>query len=281
MQRYAKRWFEALIAVLCLMFFRMAAGPGAIHGQPLPEGGGEKAEVMILGTAHFSNPGQDMIKTEFPDVMKPEYQSQIRTVVDSLAVFRPTKIAVEVRPDYEETFDSLYRAYRRGEHSLERGEQQQLGFRLAGRFDHRQLYAIDHEGDLPGKALMSYARDHDPAFLKYITSIREEISRKEKSLYARATIREILRVQNGRENLSDQRGYYARIAPVGDDSTWVGADLVAQWHRRNIKIFADLAREVEPGDRVIVIFGAGHAPLLRYFVKSSKAMKIVDPLDYL
>lgn len=128
---------------------------------------------------------------------------------------------------------------------------------------------------------MAYAKEHDPEFLKYISSIREHIKKESDSLYAHSTIREILRFENGKENLNNQRGYYARIAPVGNDSTWVGADVVAKWHRRNIKIFADLARVTKPDDRVIVIFGAGHAPLLRYFAKSSKAMQFVDPLDYL
>ena len=248
-------------------------------GQPSEQD--NKAKVMILGTAHFDNPGQDLVNPEFPDVTAPKYQQQIKTVIDSLAKFEPTKIAVEVRPPYEATFDSLYQAYLKGTHELSRGEQQQLGFRLAKRFDHHQLYPIDHKLDLPGQKLMAYAKEHDPEFLKYISSIRERIKKESESLYAQSTVREILRFENGKENLNNQRGYYARIAPVGNDSAWVGADLVAKWHRRNIKIFADLARVTKPGDRIIVIFGTGHAPLLRYFAKSSKAMKFVDPLDYL
>ena len=78
-----------------------------------------------------------------------------------------------------------------------------------------------------------------------------------------------------------QRGFYARTAAIGNDSTDVEANLVAHWHRRNIEIFSELARKAESGDRIIVIFGAGHAPLLRYFVKNSPRMEFVDPLDYL
>lgn len=104
------------------------------YGQPLEQD--NKAKVMILGTAHFDNPGQDLVNPEFPDVTAPEYQEQIKTVIDSLAKFEPTKIAVEVRPPYEATFDSLYQAYLKGTHELSRGEQQQLGFRLAKQFDH-------------------------------------------------------------------------------------------------------------------------------------------------
>ena len=55
----------------------------------------------------------------------------------------------------------------------------------------------------------------------------------------------------------------------------------SKWHKRNIRIFANLARIAEPGDRIIVIFGSGHSPLLRYFVESHAQMKLVEPNDYL
>ncbi|MDZ7773510.1 MAG: DUF5694 domain-containing protein [Balneolaceae bacterium] len=245
------------------------------------EMGQEKIQVMILGTSHFGNPGQDVINTEFPDVKLPKYQRQIRQVVDSLAEFKPTKVALEARPDYRAEMDSMYRAWLGGEHELTRNERQQLGFRLAGRMGHSRLYGIDYEGEFPFRAVIRYAKEHQPEFIREFDSIRRTVKQVDDSLYANATIREILRYNNGKESLSRQRNYYAKTAAVGDDSTWVGVDLVTQWHRRNIQIFAKLARVAEPGDRVAVIFGSGHAPLLRYFVESSRNMELVDPLDWL
>lgn len=241
----------------------------------------EKAEVMILGTSHFGNPGQDVINTTFPDVKQPRYQRQILAVVDSLLAFRPTKVALEARPDYRAALDSMYRAWREDTHELTRNERQQLGFRIAGEREHDRLYGIDYEGEFPFKKVVAYAKQHEPDFLRYFEKVRDRIESVDDTLYANATIREILRYKNSSENLAWQRDYYARTASVGDDSSWVGVDLVTEWHRRNIQIFAKLARITEPGDRVIVIFGSGHAPLLRYFVESSRRMELVDPLDYL
>ena len=250
------------------------------NAQNLPETG-EKARVMIIGTTHFGNPGQDVINTKFPDVLKPKYQRQIEDVIDSLAEFAPTKIGLEARPDYKAEFDSMYQAYMAGTHQLTRNERQQLGFRLAKRFDHPQVYSIDHDGEFPFEEVLQHAKKHDSGFMKFFKETREYIETKHTSVNNTRTIRGILRYHNGSENLAMQRDFYARTAAVGNDTTWPGVDLVSKWHRRNIKIFGHLARITEPGDRVVVIFGSGHAPLLRYFVKSSRSMELVDPLDYL
>lgn len=238
-------------------------------------------EVMILGSPHFGNPGQDVINIEFPDVMQPEYQRQITGVIDKLANFEPTKIALEVRPDSRAGMDSLYSAYRSGNHELTRNETQQLGFQLADRFDHPEVYGIDRKGEFPFKEVIEYAEKHQPEFLDYFQSVEEDIQKTYGELYEESTIREILLYHNSEENLSKQRDYYAQTAPVGDDSTWVGTDLVTKWHERNIKIFAELSWLAESGDNIVVVIGSGHAPLLRYFVESSKDMQLVEPKEYL
>src|ERR1700728_551428 len=48
---------------------------------------------------------------------------------------------------------------------------------------------------------------------------------------------------------------------------YVGADLVAAWHRRNLKMFAKLSRLSGPGERILVLYGQGHAYLLRDFIR--------------
>ena len=62
----------------------------------------------------------------------------------------------------------------------------------------------------------------------------------------------------------------------------MGARLAADWYRRNLFMFshvADLARQ--PGDRILVLVGAGHRPLLRQFITESPDLEYVDPLPYL
>lgn len=265
-----------LISILAVLLFDNRP----LSSQPVTENQ-ESIEVMVLGSPHFGNPGMDVINNEFPDVHTPEYQRQMEQVADSLAEFNPTKIAIEARPDYKPKADSMYAKYLSGRHSLTRNERQQLGFRMAKRFNHPDIYSIDIEGNFPFREVIEYAKKHDPEFIRQFEEIKNHVSESHDKLYQTATVREVLRTKNSPENLAVQRNYYALTAPVGDQSNYVGADLVSEWHKRNIRIFANLARIAEPGDRIIVIFGSGHSPLLRYFVESHAQMKLVEPNDYL
>jgi hypothetical protein len=40
-----------------------------------------------------------------------------------------------------------------------------------------------------------------------------------------------------------------------DGDVYGGADMVADWYKRNLRIFANLTRISEPGDRVFIIYG--------------------------
>lgn len=241
----------------------------------------EEIEVMILGTSHFGNPGQDVINIEFPDVLEPKYQDQINEVIESLSEFQPTKIALEAKPDYKPEIDSMYSAYVINNHSLSRNERQQLGFKLAGKMNHEQVYSIDHDGDFPFQAVLDFAKEHQPEFVERLEELSKYVENRNQELVSSNTIPEILRKKNSPEYLAVQRHFYAETASVGNDTTFVGADLVSEWHERNIKIFSSLSQIAESGDRIIVIFGSGHAPLLRYFVESDLQMKLVEPNDYL
>jgi pheromone shutdown protein TraB len=61
----------------------------------------------------------------------------------------------------------------------------------------------------------------------------------------------------------------------------VGADLLAKWYERNIYMYANLQRLAEPGERILVIVGSGHAPILRELATYDPQMLLVDVLEYL
>lgn len=61
-----------------------------------------------------------------------------------------------------------------------------------------------------------------------------------------------------------------------------GAEMVAQWYRRNLLIFANILRLIESDeDRILVIYGSGHRAHLREFVEQHPDLTDVSPLDYL
>ena len=236
---------------------------------------GASTEVMILGTFHFgSAPG-------FADVMAPEQQAEIRAVVDSLADFRPTKIALEEVIEDVSTLDSLYSAYRAGSHALTRNERQQLGFRLAAQMGHTQVYAIDHKKPWPNQKAVAWAREYRPAFLTYYRDWREQRRAEYDSLFRNASIREILRHMNTRQHLLRLEELRMRKLELGAGSKYPGIAPVRSVYERDFHIFANLTRMAEPGDRILVIYGAGHVYHLRNFIRAHPDLRLAPVRDYL
>lgn len=100
---------------------------------------------------------------------------------------------------------------------------------------------------------------------------------------SRGTIGQTLHRMNTPEAIHGSHEVYLRfLLPVVNERAAPGADLLAAWYERNIRIFANLHRMgLEPDDRVFVIYGAGHVPTLRQLVADSPYFCVEDPLRYL
>jgi len=78
------------------------------------------------------------------------------------------------------------------------------------------------------------------------------------------TVLETLLYMNSDGRVARDVGWYYRFAHFGEPGDWAGADLVADWVRRNMRIFTNVVRLIDsPDERVLVIFGAGHLGWLR------------------
>jgi Family of unknown function (DUF5694) len=238
-------------------------------------------QVMILGVFHFANPNADYAKFEGIDVLTPVRQSEIETTVAQLARFAPTKIALERVPAEADSINADYRRYRGGTFVLSRNEIHQLGFRLAARLHHTQLYPVDFQRGMRIDSVMAYAQVHDTAFVTRFNSTVADVVQLLDRMQREATIGANLRFMNDPKNILRAHQPYADMATVGAGDSYIGARVVTDWYGRNLGIFANLARIVQPGDRVLLIIGMGHTPILRELVRSHPGMLLVDALDYL
>jgi hypothetical protein len=260
-----------------------AWSPAAAQQQPAGDAGAGPgpAQVMVLGVFHFANPGLDVVRDSVPDVLEPSRQAEIRLVVEALAAFRPTRIAVEQLPQAAARLDSAYTAFRAGHRDLGRSEVQQLGFRLAARFQHPRVYPVDHPGEFPFDAVVAYAAQHDPAFLGSLQQRIAEISEARRRAFAGHSIGAILRQANEPAQIRDDHGAYMHFARVGAGDSYVGADLLAKWYDRNIRIFSNVQGIAEDGERILVIVGSGHSAILRELIEYDPRMSLVEANDYL
>ncbi len=240
-----------------------------------------KARVMVLGVFHFHNPNADYAKFEGIDVLTGERQREIEAVVEQLARFRPTKIAVE-RPTAEaDSLNAAYGRYRAGGFELTRNEVHQLGFRLAARLGHEAVYPVDFQMGMGIDTLMAYAQEHDPAFIARFDDYIKEIVALLNRMQREETIGANLRFMNQPANVLRAHEPYAVQATVGAADGYIGARGVSAWYDRNLRIFANLASIAAPGDRVLLIIGAGHTPILRHLVEAHPDMELVEAVDYL
>ncbi len=246
-----------------------------------------RPQLLVIGSFHMDNPGRDVVNLKADDVLAPERQRQIEQVADAIARFKPTKIAIEWPRGKQPELDRDYAAYRQGKRELGRSEDDQLGMRLAKRFSLDRVYAVELTDMMPPVdiSVIDYEagakRLGQEAFLDAMRArTKARVAVGEKLLHE-GTIGQALRWFNAPEQLGEShRAYYnyARIAQ-GDDTP--GANWLQFWYGRNLKIFGALTQIAEAGDRVLVIYGAGHAPLLRQFAQESGYFEVVDPLPYL
>lgn len=279
---------RVVLRALALGLFLCLLRPAPGHAQ---EDASPSVEVLLLGTVHLDNPGRDVNNPTVPDVLLPEKQAELAALRDSLAQFRPTKMAIEVRRRHQAAIDSLYRRFRAGRMDTSfavgdfvsvRSEQYQLGFRLARRLDHERIWAVDHFLPMRIGTVMTHAKTNDPALLRAMQEFSEgPLMTDLDSLLQQESLGRLYHFLNRPSTVRRFRAPYVRMAEAATDSSFVGADVVAQYHKRNLRIFANIARIAEPGDRIIAIFGNGHMPYLRPLVRASPKMRFVDPLRYL
>lgn len=237
--------------------------------------------VMVFGTFHFDNPGLDAVNPDVPDVLDAEHQQDIKRVTAALEQFQPDKIAVERLPDQANRLDSLYRAYREGNHELHRSETQQLGMRLAKRLGHDQVHPVDNKHDVGFNKLLEYTIENEPEVAAEFQQWQQNAQKQADSLQQHLSVYENLKRGNTAGYLHSLEEPYILMKEIGAGDSYIGAETVSRWYDRNFRIFANLNNIAESGDNVILFIGSGHARILRDLVDLSPDLELADPLDYL
>lgn len=245
-------------------------------------------QVMVLGTYHMGNPGRDVHNMTAEDVRSPRRQQELETLAAALAEFRPTKIMIEKETEGPGFSVADYAAFTPATLAESRDERVQIGYRLARKLGHRTVYGIDEKGDdnepdyFPYGALVTYAEKNGRAeefrgLSKPITDHIKEFERRQPN----ESIAQLLTSVNDLDSEIAGIGGYYRFLSYGDGKDQPGAVLNAFWYMRNAKIFAKLINIAQPGDRLLVIYGSGHAYWLNHFAANTPGFAAVSPLPYL
>ena len=239
-----------------------------------------EVDVMILGTFHFTGGGSDVVNPNVQNYLAAEGQEQIGDLLDRLENYAPDKIMLELEPKYEADFNKEYRAYLNGKHELGVNERQQVGMRLAARLGHERLYAIDFDNFLDYRGALAAAKQlGQQDLLEEYEGWGEQVRAKVDST-ENLPLLDHLGLLNSDE-FGDDRKTYLTIAQMGSVDDPQGALQILTWWERNMVMFARTAQHAEPGDKILIIVGAGHLRILQEFFEDAHGFNLIHPLPYL
>jgi len=246
------------------------------------------SQVLPAIVLPFYCPAHSIVWLEQPEIhLHPQVQAELADVASRLAKFKPTKIAVEALPDgpdlVTKKFDGLT------EESLTKNpdERVQIAFRLAHQLGQKSIYGIDEQSEsinyFPFEKVEAYAKVHDQmAVLDRMQKRVGEMMKTRETAQKTTPIRLMLAQMNEPASIaSEHESFYYGLLALGNKEEQPGAELNAAWYQRNARIFAKLMQVAKPGDRILVVFGAGHAYWLRDFVQHTPGYQLAEPNSYL
>jgi hypothetical protein len=234
-----------------------------------------RALVAVVGAYHFVSKA-NLVNMQVADPLSPARQAQIEELVNRLRAFRPTKVVLE-QTSGSRDLEQHYQDYLHDHWTLEASENYQIGFRLAKQLGLPRIYLIQVDADLDFDVVDSYAKAHNQTYLLDANrQIAERLTRRATEIQSKGTVLDVYRYFNSEATIRLSNSAYTYLCRIGDDDNFVGADLVSGWHQRNLRMFAKLSRLAVPGERILVLYGQGHAYLLRDFIREAPDMKLVD-----
>lgn len=227
-------------------------------------------KILVLGTFHMS---------EHEELYAENRQREIEQLVNELASYKPTKIAVEMVVEGHENLNRKYNDYKQGKYHLEMNEIFQIGFRLGVKLNHEQIYPIDWMGksEMGYGEVEQWAKENQPELFK---KIYEGLSIPE--LTEDKSLLSYYRELNNPSFHNQLHKLYVNLARIGDFNNYIGIKWLTWWYERNLIMFSNLSRLIESDEeRILFIVGVSHSTIVNNFLKESDLCDVVEPLPYL
>lgn len=270
-----------LFGLLSLLSFAVQAQIGIVERDAKT-----KPTLVVLGTYHMGTPGNNLVNGKVDEISSPERQKQVVQLVEKLRAFKPTKIVVECDLEDDAKMQEKYDQYLAGSYQLSKNETNQIGFRVAKGVGLPKVYCVDWSDfwDDPTINVWKYAaKDAElDSFLKRADGkLKEEVDAEHEKLFMLPVIDQLAHF-NQADRMEKDHSRYFEYLRIGRGKEYIGANYVSWWYRRNLTIFDNIIRLTDAqNDRILVIYGAGHAKLLRQFARESGFYKLESPLKYL
>ncbi|WP_139062527.1 DUF5694 domain-containing protein [Aquimarina megaterium] len=238
----------------------------------------QKPVISVLGMMHLHNPGADEVNMDMGNIHSNKRQAELKELINLIAKFKPTKIAIESSLGEILWSQIYYTKYLNGVLEKEISEEDkwrmssetvQVSYPLAKQMGHNKLYPIDAHTEFDTAPVIVYAEQNNQdvqlaEFKALISSMQKDVES-----ISKGSVLDIVRFANSEDfdKNYNQKFYLKHLISFGKGDNYMGTDVVAKWYDRNLKIFTNLNRIVAPKDRVLVIYGAGHKDILVDLIK--------------
>jgi len=262
------------------------AACATVAAPPSSAPGPQPIEVMVLGTWHFAGSDSDLISARTDSVLSPRRQAELEIIAKRLAAFRPTLVVTErvtAAPDY---VDPHFAAFSPDALATNENERVQVAYRLAAKAGVDRVVGLDEqaaEGEpdyFPFGRVAAHAAQtgQGEALDGLIADVQKRIGEETARLSTLPMAQALIEANRGPLSSSE---FYFELLKLDVGEAQPAAELNAYWFMRNAKIVSKLLDVSKPGDRVVVVFGAGHKFWLEQIVDATPGLALIDPVAYL
>lgn len=130
----------------------------------------QKPVISILGMIHLHNPGADEVNMDMGNIHSDKRQAELKELIDLIAKFKPTKIAIESSLGETLWSQIYYTKYLNGVLEKEISEDDkwrmssetvQIAYPLAKQMGHDKLYPIDAHTEFDTAPVIAYAKQNN------------------------------------------------------------------------------------------------------------------------
>lgn len=273
----------------CLLIFFTTALKSQLHN---PDdyliGDVNVPEVLLVGTFHFGYPGQDSHKTADEnklDILSPLRQQELDELLEYIKQFQPTKIMVESGRNTGYLLNRM-RKWKKNEAKLGRDERHQIGIKLVDQLGLDTIYGVDAYSlsyelsnskdsvcyqQLLGKYFEEGPESTNPFDAKYWEwyELGDELAYK-------YTLLEYFKDMNTPQSIKRMHGHYV-LSDQSPDYNSMDGWFLLNWYSRNLRIIKNIQNiDTDGDDRILILFGAGHIPILKEQLDASPEYNLID-----
>jgi len=252
----------------------------------------KKINVILLGTYHFNNPGNDAVKNIERNILTEESQIGLDQITNSIiSKFKPDQIFVESNFNKKEDLNNKYQLYLKNQYNqfadtikkprmkrfYTEGETFQLAFRLAKKANIRQIFPIDSLIEMRFDILQK-EMNSNPKTKKLFEEKASIMSQASNKCLGKTLLKDVFICLNEKSDLDANKGFYISIAnKINTDGKYFGSNLVADWYKRNLIMYANIQNQLDSQSKnIFVLVGTGHAAMLKEFFENDENFNLID-----